>query len=354
MNNIQNDTRLFIDYMRGASVLRVVLVHLGLGWFFLPYSQYVGILFPILFFVSGAVSFNSFIKADSKSLYLAKRVSGITIPFLLFMMPVALLYSNSSFSIDIPSIINWLILTPNSSLFPFPIGQIWFIHCLLLMAIVTFPMFYLAVKMQRAFMGLIMCFVIISLTLPYQIFMNNIWINNELLSGYLVYETLMLIAYYLAGSIYVLNQKLFESRRSLYSGVVILAVGLTIDILNRYFSLYEFSEVRPNTYLSQSLGVLLIIVALKPKILRLLETLKPIRTLFLYCNTHAYSLFILHIPILALVEYTFGWHDLGQQPLLALLRLILVVVTSLVLSVPFTYTHKSVMRRLFVKPLPAK
>ena len=74
----------YINVMRGISIIRVVLAHLGLSWFFSPYSQYIGILFPVLFFVSGAVSFYSFSRASGIIEYLIKRLVLVLTPFYLF------------------------------------------------------------------------------------------------------------------------------------------------------------------------------------------------------------------------------------------------------------------------------
>lgn len=58
-------------------MLRVLLVHLGLGWFWPPYSTYIGIFFPLLFFASGAVSYNSFLNASSLSAYSYKKSAAL-------------------------------------------------------------------------------------------------------------------------------------------------------------------------------------------------------------------------------------------------------------------------------------
>ena len=143
---INNIDREFINILRGASVLRVVLVHLGLGWFFLPYSSYIGIFFPTLFFVSGAVSYNSFQSSTSKGLYLFKRCRGIMLPFFIFMLPVAIIFAPQKFSWSYDVISSWLLLKPSNGFFPFPIGQIWFITCLLVIACITFPLFIIDKK----------------------------------------------------------------------------------------------------------------------------------------------------------------------------------------------------------------
>jgi len=78
---ISSSDQHYINIMRGISILRVVLVHLGLSWFYPPYSQYVSIFLPVLFFVSGAVSYYSFLRSKAVVVYLIKRLSLILVPF---------------------------------------------------------------------------------------------------------------------------------------------------------------------------------------------------------------------------------------------------------------------------------
>lgn len=81
--DIIGDDRDYLDLVRGISITRVVLVHLGLSWFFSPYSDFIHAFMPLLFFVSGAVSYNSYLRSNSLSVYLFKRLSSIYIPYIL-------------------------------------------------------------------------------------------------------------------------------------------------------------------------------------------------------------------------------------------------------------------------------
>ena len=133
---LQSNDSAYLNLLRGASVIRVMLVHLGLSWFYPPWSYYIGIFLPILFFVSGAVSFQNYLNKPF-GVFLFKRIIGLWIPFFLLTIPVVLIFSSRNLSVDTVSLTRWLLLWPPQSLFPFPIGQIWFINVLLLMVVIS-------------------------------------------------------------------------------------------------------------------------------------------------------------------------------------------------------------------------
>ncbi len=79
--HIGREQRDFIDCLRGLSILRVVLGHLGLFWLLRPYSEFLHALLPLLFFVSGAVSFGSFLRSDNSGRFLLRRLVLIISPY---------------------------------------------------------------------------------------------------------------------------------------------------------------------------------------------------------------------------------------------------------------------------------
>jgi hypothetical protein len=338
--------RHFIDILRGASVIRVVLMHLGLGWFFMPYSAYLGILFPILFFVSGAVSFYSFTNTEAKSSYLYKRCLGILIPFYVFMMPVAIIYSGAEGFKSFDSLLRWLFLSPDEALFPFPIGQIWFISCLLLLALFSFPIFIVDSKVKKV---LVCCFI---LALPVASLIKYDWLLNlpmefpRYFSKYMIFETISLAPFFLFGAIYVKHTTFFKAKVLMLVGLFLLVSWLMLDIIDRHYSVFGFSGQRSNTYIYQAFGVLLIVLSVKKYILSFIGASKFLERFLLHCNTHAFSIFILHIPILAFCEYYFKLDNLGENIWLALLRLIVVVVLSLLLAIPLSFVHKLVIKKM--------
>lgn len=145
-NSLSNEDRLHVDYLRGLSIIRVMLVHLGLSWFYPPYSYYIGIFFPLLFFISGVVSYGSFKRSSNAAEFFAKRIISILIPFYLFFIIIlflSYLEGENLFS-SYKDVISWIFLRPDQSKVFFPIGQIWFIHVLFWITILSIPIYCLS------------------------------------------------------------------------------------------------------------------------------------------------------------------------------------------------------------------
>lgn len=337
---LDNSERQYIDILRGASVLRVVLMHLGLAWFYPPYSNYFGILFPVLFFVSGVVSYYSFQKGVSSRSYMIKRWLGIALPFYVIMLPIAIIHNGNDFILNVDFIMRWLLLRPTEALFPFPIGQIWFICTLLLLAIFSFPIFIAQRHTSRALLISLVISIIVSAVTTYEAMLSIEYIFPSFLSAYIVYETLSLAPFFLFGAYYIGNKAAFRPNIMTIVGVIVLLISLAVDITAKNYGYIEFSQLRPNTFIYQSLGVILLLLGQQGNIMLIFDNLPRIKGFLLHCNRHAYSIFIIHIPILVTLEYVLGWQDLSGNVSLAFIRLILVVILSLLIAVPVSSLHK--------------
>lgn len=336
---ITQTDRDFINYVRGASVLRVVLVHLGLGWFWLPYSSYVGIFFPLLFFASGAVSYYSLSRSASTKQYAYKRIKGIMLPFYVFMIPAAALGGSTDWYLS-QNFLSWLFLSPSQEWFIFPIGHIWFIHCLLVMALLSIPLFSWSRTNSKV---LSWTFVLCTLL---AVFSNKSFYTAMTLgyvvpvSGYLLYETASLSFFYFGGAYFISNVNRVDNKSFLLFGALSLVFWLLVDIINTVNEMHLFAKERPLTYLMQSCSVIILFIGLREKIVTFCKRVTFINVFLMHFNKHAFSVFMLHIPILASIEYVLDWQELGGRPLLALARLAIVVVLTALLCIPLTFIHK--------------
>ncbi len=122
---------LLINRYRGLSIMRVVLVHLGLSWFFPPYSTYVGMFLPILFFCSGYLSLFLYRNRTSDRDFMIRRLTGIFIPFYLIYAVASLvslaLGQGNGFG-SLAGVLQALIIAPETAQMPYPLGQIWFLR----------------------------------------------------------------------------------------------------------------------------------------------------------------------------------------------------------------------------------
>ncbi|MFT5924294.1 MAG: hypothetical protein ACI9LE_001293 [Paraglaciecola sp.] len=142
--NIEPINRRYLDTLRGASILRVMLAHLGLSRFFIPYSQYISILLPVFFFVSGAVSFNSVLNSKNKPYYFVNRYIALITLFLVFLFPFLLLLILNEHTLTGYGVFKWPLDWPSRGSYPIDMRQLWFINALILMFFISYPIFKLS------------------------------------------------------------------------------------------------------------------------------------------------------------------------------------------------------------------
>lgn len=340
----------YLNLLRGLSIFRVMLVHLGLSWFYPPYSPYVGILFPVLFFVSGAVSYRSFAKHGGVGLHLRKRTIDTIVPYYIFMFFVFAfgLLEGSLYVNSFSELVRWMLVSPTQSAIDFPIGQIWFIKTLLLLHFGMVVLFKLSLRRPEVLLvaflgGVVLCFV--SVKLPIRDMLGELYVI-ELIGVFSVWNALVLSACYLAGAIFY--HPAFKAKELLRP---ILASFLVLVFLSIYLMDYDFEysvhyENKSPFYISLSVFVIAIILALQKQIMAIIEFIKPLEWLVLFCSTHSYSLFLLHTVVLFYVEKLLGWHDLSASPTLAVARLVLVILLTMLIAPVFSKITKKLKSRV--------
>jgi hypothetical protein len=109
----------------------------------MTYSQYISIILPVFFFVSGAVSFNSVLNSKSKPYYFVNRYIALITPFLVFLFPFLLLLILNEDTFNGYEVIKWLLAWPSRGSYLFDMRQLWFINALILMFFISYPIFKL-------------------------------------------------------------------------------------------------------------------------------------------------------------------------------------------------------------------
>ena len=210
IENIDAQDREYLNILRGASIFRVVLAHLGLSWIYPPYSSYIGVFLPLLFFVSGAVSLFSYKRAGSLKSYYLKRLISISVPyfFIVFLSFLILfLYDPASFNLKLQVIFELIFfnVVAVGKAMPYPLGQVWFIHSLIIIIILT-PIFF---KLSTKSSHYLLLGVVISLTLG--IIQTFIPVNKFLnLFGHNFYQPITNMGFFLFGSYYYSNRRRFN------------------------------------------------------------------------------------------------------------------------------------------------
>lgn len=77
LNSVDSE---FLVFLRSCSIMFIIIGHLG-GWIFSPWSDSINLFVPIFFFISGIVSYNSYLSRKSIIEYLIKRCVKLLIPY---------------------------------------------------------------------------------------------------------------------------------------------------------------------------------------------------------------------------------------------------------------------------------
>lgn len=277
----------FIYYTRKTSNLNWLI-----GDIIFSFTQFC---VPFFFLLSGFLNLNS---QYSYKEFFSKRIKRVLIPFLFWGSIFSLLIYYYQISKGEP--ISILKLIKNFTLFQGEfrsfVYHFWFIYALILMYLIT-PL--LKTK--------------ISFILNNKVLFLLVWITSVM--GYVVFDHyiihlffsfLLYLGYYIIGFLLKNNQPNDKKTRLFYLCCLII-LGLLIAYLN--YLIYYF----PGYYIKIIQAVkITAIILISLSSFSLLKSIKLKNKYFLYfrdkINTYSYSIYILHAPILLIMEkYGFNW-----------------------------------------------
>jgi len=350
---IDSNNRKYLDILRGASILRVMMVHLGLSWFFVPYSQYINVLLPVFFFVSGAVSFNSVLNSHNRPYYFINRYISLLAPFVIFSMPFLFLTLINSNEFNVYEIAKWLMAYPSRGTYPFDMRQLWFINALILMFLISFPVFKYS---KTNLTPLLIVFTLSLLYIPFAEHQNLIdyWKQIDILRKLdipmQIHQVFSLMNYYFFGAI-AYQTLLFTKKTTL----IILITSCFLGALILHFEIESFENMNKffferNTYFTLiSYLVIFLLLAFRDNILKLIDKISIFEWLFIRLSKNSYALFLLHTPVIFMFERYLGFDNLGEQPILALIKMIGVITTSIFIAPYLTNFNNKISKMLTLK-----
>lgn len=179
---LSRDDSDYLALLRAVSIFVIVFGHVGGFWVFPPWSEFLQVFVPVFFFISGAVSYNSFLKAPRAGQYLGRRLVGILIPYYclcVLALAVYLVINRSLPDFSFVKLVKWLAIIPSNAMMPFPVGQVWFLHTLAVLFAVS-PLVFLLYRGSAVgfgvLMGLSVCLSVVQLKInlgPSLIFAGN-------------------------------------------------------------------------------------------------------------------------------------------------------------------------------------
>ncbi|MBQ1783468.1 MAG: acyltransferase [Gammaproteobacteria bacterium] len=325
---ISEETRDYLNSLRGVSILRVVLGHLGLFWLFPPYSEFFHALLPLLFFVSGAVSYGSYLRSTSNGSYLYRRMISIATPYyaIIAIAVIGGLALNQQASLPMPdSLLRLILIIPKNGDLFFPIGQVWFIHAMIVIVVLSLPFFILS-KASRKWL---LPPIVISLLLGAAEFSSSIY-RELFLAGHNMYQPIANAGFFFLGALYITYTNHPKMLRTALTAALFCALGAAalpysfqIEI-----GLASHSYAPDIYYLLCSFFAVATIIAMRNIILSVLYRLTYIRLFLDYTSTHAYSIFMTHSFFIFACEKWLGLLSVKESPITAATKIALVVGAS--------------------------
>ena len=344
---IINNDREYLDTIRGLSITRVVLVHLGLSWFFLPYSDYVHVFLPLLFFVSGAVSYNSYAKDQQAFKYLVKRFIAISIPYYLVLILAfsALLIVRGEVPDFTPGgVLNWLtfnVSAERADMF-FPMGQAWFLHALFFITLLS-PLFFTLANISRHYF---LVPIMISLILSILQLTSGIAEHLNLLS-HNFYSPLSNLGFFMFGAYYFSMKAFFSKRLTwlLFLGTLLLSysLGINIELKGGLEPHIVFPDI---FYVLCSYSAIFFFLVFQSPITFINNKTPFLNAFFLFMSQHSFSVFLLHSLVLSVVHQYMG--SVSGEPVKALIKIALVISITCLLAIPFSSITTRVKSRILL------
>lgn len=343
---LSNNDSIFISYLRGLSIFIIVFGHVGGFWFYRPYSEFLHVFVPIFFFISGAVSFYSYNKVRNTKSYFIKRITGLIIPYYLtcVLALVVFLIINQELPVyNIDKILKWIMIKPSNDLMPFPLGQIWFIHTLFFIILLSPLFFMLHDKLNGvvllAIMYGLLCFSGVQLFFDVDNYFQCILGN--------LYKPVIHSFFFIFG-IFVFSKKWLRSKRNniLLSVVCFISIFLLVYYFKLNIDLAYHTYAPDLYYVSVSILTILVIFLFRDVILVFMNQFSAARAVLLFFHKHTFSIFLLHSFAIFLSEKIGGLVDPPEKTIAyGLLKLSVVLIITCIMSVPFTKISNMLVNR---------
>ena len=330
----QSDSK-FLAILRSLSIFVIVFCHVGGFWIYRPWSELLHVFVPIFFFISGAVSYNSFLKRSSTYSYIIRRIVGLVIPYYGVSILALLTYIIIHRSLPLFSLtdfIKWITITPTGS--PFPLTQVWFLKVLMAICIASPFLFFL----YRYHYSAIIVFILLSIAasaiqLKYDIrpFFAFFWYGLYLPFVHSLFFCLGFLAF-----------DIKKLRSSTVSSTIIVSLIIGSIFLVKTFNLnpdYSEGHLAPDFYyVAGSLCAIWAFLVLQPYILLVYAAAPRLLTVIIdFFFRHTFAIFLLHSLAIYMTEEVFGFINPEVKSIYyGINKLVIVLILTLSMSPLFT------------------
>jgi len=342
---IDSSDRKYIDLLRGFSITRVVLVHLGLSWFYSPYSNYIHAFLPILFFVSGAVSFNSYQKSHNNTKYLLKRLLSIAVPYYLILICafVFVWFIEKRLPVFyLGELVNWLTFNVSAErdYMPYPMGQIWFLHALFFITLISPFVFSLAKKSEH----LLLLPVFLSVSISAIQFNSDITPYFNIFS-HTLYSPTSNLSFFVFGAYFYAKRSVFTNNSISFLLISTLFISIFLSSKVNPNDLFDMHVKHPDLfYVAVSFSAIFLLLLFKEPIAFIVKHTLFITPFLLFMNKHSFSIFLLHSLVLNIIHEWIG--SASQSLYIASVKIILTFIFTCILAIPFSFITNKIKNKI--------
>jgi peptidoglycan/LPS O-acetylase OafA/YrhL len=315
---------------------------------FRPYSEFLLVFVPIFFFISGAVSYNSYQRSSSVVKYLEKRVIGLLVPYYLICIVWLAVYIalNASLpSFYITQLLSWLSIKPIGDIaaFPIPVGQVWFLHTLLIISLMS-PLYFEMYQRNRWILTLVVTLLIV---------LSGVQVNRDIhyysCFASILYKPLVHSIFFIFGFVYYFSDaphKIFY-----LAAIIIFCLIISIAMIT---SFRIDIDCLPHTYdpdlyyVSGSLIAIAGFLILQDTILYLCKRVNYVAFFLRYMHRYTFSIYLLHGFSIYLAESMFSLvHPKGNFIFYGIVKFTVVLIMTCIMAFPFEIFSTWLTRRLY-------
>lgn len=339
---------LFLASLRGFLIFIIVFGHIGGFWFYKPYSAYLHAFVPTFFFVSGSVLYFSYGRSLSIFNYYLKRSTGLLVPYYLiciFSIIVFIIVKKSLPEFNLSNFVKWIQIRPSNDIMPFPLGQVWFLHTLFILILISPVYFKLIQKKSMILFFIVATILFLSILQHFKNISHYFYFfgNN-------FYKPIFHSSFFIFGAIYFSNKFKKPSRKFLaISTICLFFLELLIVYLIKNPD-YEFHTYSPDFYyLIGSFCVITFLLTFKNRWVDIINSFMFIKNTLSFFYKHTFSIFLLHSFAVFISEEIFGIvHPSVKTIKYGVTKLSVVLLITCCLSIPFTRLSKYVIGNILV------
>jgi fucose 4-O-acetylase-like acetyltransferase len=346
-NWLQHSDSEYLKVLRALSIVMIVFGHVGGAWFYRPWTEFISIFVAIFFFISGAVSYNGFLKSYTTKDYLIKRIIGLIVPYYITCLIALIVYIfvNASLpAVSANNLLRWITISPRLDMMPFQLGQIWFLQTLMIITLISPILFITYMRYKIIFIIFLCCSVVASaFQLKYNIapLFDFNYLN--------LFKPLVYSLFYCVGFIIIDKPRL---RTPVFtwsaSGLLLLISILLVKTLHLNPD-YGYQPFPNLYYVTGSLCAIWIFLLLKSFIMNIYTASPIIQKIVIFLFYNTFAIFLLHTFSIFIAEDILGIVNPLQKTITyGIFKLSVVLVITLAIVPVFTKISSMITENIII------